>query len=144
MSEIQTKKVSSPSGYGLTLDPANGAVTVDGSVTATSFIGNGSGLTGVTGDSSLGTNGYQKLASGFTIQWGFVYAPAAGTVTVTLPVAHSLATYSATIGNKHTSAAGSGGSFGYVHIISNSQISITNDYSSTNSSRYYYWITLGV
>jgi hypothetical protein len=47
MSEIQTKKVSSPSGYGLTLDPANGAVTVDGSVSATSFTGDGSALTGL-------------------------------------------------------------------------------------------------
>ena len=44
MSEIQTKTVSSPSGYGLTLDPANGAVTVDGAVNATTFIGNGSQL----------------------------------------------------------------------------------------------------
>jgi len=50
MSEIQTKKVSSPSGYGLTLDPANGAVAVDGVVNATgnviapAFIGDGSQL----------------------------------------------------------------------------------------------------
>jgi len=49
MSEIQTKKLSSPSGYGLTLDPANGAVTVDGSVSATSFIGDGSLLTSIAG-----------------------------------------------------------------------------------------------
>ena len=54
MSEIQTKKLSSPSGYGIELDPANGAVTVDGSVSATSvsatsFTGDGSGLTGIEG-----------------------------------------------------------------------------------------------
>jgi len=121
-----------------------GSSLTTSSVNSTTFSGDGSGLTGVIGTSSLGTTGYQKLASGLTIQWGLAYAPSTGTVTVTLPIAHSSTTYSATLGNKHTTASGSGGSFGYVHIISASQISITNDYSSTNNSRYYYWITLGV
>jgi len=44
MSEIQTKKVSSPSGYGLTLDPANGVVNSTGNVIAPAFIGDGSQL----------------------------------------------------------------------------------------------------
>jgi hypothetical protein len=44
MSEIQTKTVSSPSGYSLTLSPANGSVAVGGAVNATTFIGDGSQL----------------------------------------------------------------------------------------------------
>lgn len=40
---------------------------------------------------SLGTSGYQKLPSGFTIQWGQVTPAASGTATVTFPVAFATA-----------------------------------------------------
>lgn len=91
----------------------------------------------------LATDGYQKLPSGLILQWGFENVGIDTTVTYSFPIPFPNQVFTIYASSNRNTSAGGGVNTAYASIVSSSQFTLTQDYTTTGGSSSIYWFAIG-